>query len=194
MVKLTGHRGKGMIVCASRVIAARLFEEIVRRRPDWEGKHDPKTGLLTDDTGRIRVVFTGNPAKDTLLGIADYVRTPTQIKDIQKRVTDADDELELVIVQSLWLTGFDAPPLHTLYLDKRMRGAALMQAIARARRRLPGRHPRDQGSPGRVLGAGPAAAHTRRRPGRSRQARTGEPPAPRRPPRRLRVAAHPQLG
>ncbi|MCP9961675.1 type I restriction endonuclease subunit R [Streptomyces somaliensis] len=139
MVKLTGHRGKGMIVCASRVIAARLFEEIVRRRPDWEGERDPKTGLLTDDTGRVRVVFTGNPAKDAVLGIAGYVRTPTQLKDIQKRVTDADDELQLVIVQSLWLTGFDAPPLHTLYLDKRMRGAALMQAVARVNRTWPGK-------------------------------------------------------
>ncbi|MFE2434482.1 type I restriction endonuclease subunit R [Streptomyces sp. NPDC059409] len=138
MVKLTGHRGKGMIVCASRVIAARLFEEIIRQRRDWEGKRDPKTQLLTDDTGRIRVVFTGNPAKDDE-EVADYVRTPTQLKKIQKRVTDADDELELVIVQSLWLTGFDAPPLHTLYLDKRMRGAALMQAIARVNRTWPGK-------------------------------------------------------
>ncbi|MFI1759359.1 type I restriction endonuclease subunit R [Streptomyces sp. NPDC020571] len=138
MVKLTGHRGKGMIVCASRVIAARLFEEIIRRRPDWAGERDPKTQLLTDDTGRIRVVFTGNPAKDGE-EVADYVRTPTQLKKIQKRVTDADDDLELVIVQSLWLTGFDAPPLHTLYLDKRMRGAALMQAIARVNRTWSGK-------------------------------------------------------
>ncbi|MFG2516599.1 type I restriction endonuclease subunit R [Streptomyces sp. NPDC048584] len=138
MVKLTGHRGKGMIVCASRVIAARLFEEIIRRRPDWAGERDPKTHLLTDDTGRIRVVFTGNPAKDTE-EIADYVRTSTQLKEIQKRVTNQDDPLELVIVQSLWLTGFDAPPLHTLYLDKRMRGAALMQAIARVNRTWPGK-------------------------------------------------------
>ncbi|MEV5521052.1 type I restriction endonuclease subunit R [Streptomyces pseudogriseolus] len=138
MVKLTGRRGKGMVVCASRVIAARLFEEIIRRRRDWEGERDPKTQLLTDDTGRIRVVFTGNPAKDTE-EVADYVRTPTQLKEIQKRVTDQDDPLELVIVQSLWLTGFDAPPLHTLYLDKRMRGAALMQAIARVNRTWPGK-------------------------------------------------------
>jgi type I restriction enzyme R subunit len=138
MVKLTGYRGKGMIVCASRVIAARLFEEIIRRRRDWEGERDPKTHLLTDDTGRIRVVFTGNPAKDTE-EVADYVRTPTQLKEIQKRVTNQDDPLELVIVQSLWLTGFDAPPLHTLYLDKRMRGAALMQAIARVNRTWPGK-------------------------------------------------------
>lgn len=138
MVKLTGRRGKGMIVCASRAIAARLFEEIIRRRRDWEGERDPKTQLLTDDTGRIRVVFTGNAAKDTE-DIADYVRTPTQLKEIQERVTKQDDPLELVIVQSLWLTGFDAPPLHTLYLDKRMRGAALMQAIARVNRTWPGK-------------------------------------------------------
>ncbi|MBZ9639536.1 type I restriction endonuclease subunit R [Streptomyces sp. PSKA30] len=138
MVKLTGRRGKGMIVCASRTIAARLFEEIIRRRPDWEGERDSKTQLLTDDTGRIRVVFTGNPAKDNL-EVADYVRTPTQLKKIQERVTNEKDPLELVIVQSLWLTGFDAPPLHTLYLDKRMRGAALMQAIARVNRTWPGK-------------------------------------------------------
>jgi type I restriction enzyme R subunit len=138
MVKLTGHRGKGMIVCASRVIAARLFEEIIRRRPGWAGERDPKTQLLTDDTGRIRVVFTGNPARDDE-EVVDYVRTPAQLKKIQARVTNADDELELIIVQSLWLTGFDAPPLHTLYLDRRMRGAALMQAIARVNRTWPGK-------------------------------------------------------
>ncbi|MFF4489576.1 type I restriction endonuclease subunit R [Streptomyces sp. NPDC001544] len=138
MTKLTGYPGKGMIVCASRVIAARLFEEIIRRRPEWAGDRDPQSQLLTDDTGRIRVVFTGNPAKDDP-EVTDYVRTPTQLKKIQKRVTDEKDELQLVIVQSLWLTGFDAPPLHTLYLDKRMRGAALMQAIARVNRTWPGK-------------------------------------------------------
>ncbi|WP_179893185.1 MULTISPECIES: type I restriction endonuclease subunit R [unclassified Streptomyces] len=138
MRKLTGRPGKGMVVCASRAIAARLFEEVIRRRPDWAGARDPKSQLLTDDTGRIRVVFTGNAATDSE-EVADYIRTSTQLKKIQERVTDADDELELVIVQSLWLTGFDAPPLHTLYLDKRMRGAALMQAIARVNRTWPGK-------------------------------------------------------
>lgn len=138
MRKLTGRPGKGMVVCASRAIAARLFEEVIRRRPDWAGARDLKSQLLTDDTGRIRVVFTGNAATDGE-EVADYVRTSTQLKKIQERVTDADDELELVIVQSLWLTGFDAPPLHTLYLDKRMRGAALMQAIARVNRTWPGK-------------------------------------------------------
>lgn len=138
MRKLTGYPGKGMVVCASRAIAARLFEEVVRRRPEWAGERNPKTDLLTDDTGRVRVVFTGSAARDTE-EVADYVRTSSQLKKIQKRVADADDELELVIVQSLWLTGFDAPPLHTLYLDKRMRGAALMQAIARVNRTWPGK-------------------------------------------------------
>ncbi|MEV8345591.1 type I restriction endonuclease subunit R [Streptomyces niveus] len=143
MKKLTGRRGKGMVVCASRVIAARLFKEVIRRRPEWAGERDPKSQLLTDTTGRIRVVFTGNAARDVkaevAAEVADYIRTPTQLKKIQARVVDADDELELVIVQSLWLTGFDAPPLHTLYLDKRMRGAALMQAIARVNRTWPGK-------------------------------------------------------
>ncbi|PIM71044.1 HsdR family type I site-specific deoxyribonuclease [Streptomyces sp. JV178] len=133
MKKLTGRTGKGMIVCSSRAIAARLFNALARLRPEWVGERDETTGLYPDKTGKIRVVFTGNAGHDTD-EVADYVRTPTQLKEIQKRVVDEDDELELVIVQSLWLTGFDAPPLHTLYLDRRMRGAALMQAIARVNR------------------------------------------------------------
>ncbi|MFJ5305699.1 type I restriction endonuclease subunit R [Streptomyces sp. NPDC088350] len=135
MIKLTGRPGKGMIVCSSRAIAARLFNALARRRPEWVGERDKKSGLYPDDTGKIRVVFTGNAGHDNA-EVADYVRTPAQLKRIQKRVVDKeqDDELELVIVQSLWLTGFDAPPLHTLYLDRRMRGAALMQAIARVNR------------------------------------------------------------
>lgn len=135
MIKLTGRPGKGMIVCSSRAIAARLFDAIALRRPEWAGERDKTSGLYPDDTGKVRVVFTGNPGHEDD-EVADYVRTPAQLKRIQKRVVDKkeDDELELVIVQSLWLTGFDAPPLHTLYLDRRMRGAALMQAIARVNR------------------------------------------------------------
>jgi type I restriction enzyme R subunit len=138
MKKLTGYTGKGMVVCSSRAIAARLFEAVIRRRPEWAGERDPKTQLLTDDTGLIRVVYTGSAAKGSA-EVADYVRTPDQLKEIQKRVVNPKDPLELVIVQSLWLTGFDAPPLHTLYLDRRMRGAALMQAIARVNRTWPGK-------------------------------------------------------
>ncbi|MFF0086074.1 type I restriction endonuclease subunit R [Streptomyces canus] len=133
MTKLTGTTGKGMIVCSSRAIAARLFDAIARSHPEWTGERDKTSGLYPDTTGKVRVVFTGNPGHDDP-EVADYVRTPAQLKRIQRRVVDPDDELELVIVQSLWLTGFDAPPLHTLYLDRRMRGAALMQAIARVNR------------------------------------------------------------
>ncbi|WP_086559598.1 type I restriction endonuclease subunit R [Streptomyces africanus] len=133
MKKLTGSPGKGLIVCSSRRIAARLFNALALRRPEWTGEPDEETGLLPDTTGKIRVVFTGSPGRDDD-EVAPYVRSPEKLKRIQERLTKPDDELELVIVQSLWLTGFDAPPLHTLYLDRRMRGAALMQAIARVNR------------------------------------------------------------
>ncbi|MFJ2432506.1 type I restriction endonuclease subunit R [Streptomyces anulatus] len=133
MTKLTGSPGKGMVVCSSRRIAARLFNALATRRRDWVGEPCEKTGLLPDGTGKIRVVYTGNPGRDDA-EIAPYVRSPEKLKAIQARAADPDDELELVIVQSLWLTGFDSPPLHTLYLDRRMRGAALMQAVARVNR------------------------------------------------------------
>ncbi|MFI1969151.1 type I restriction endonuclease subunit R [Streptomyces cinnamoneus] len=133
MTKLTGRTGKAMIVCSSRRNAARLFQALAKRRPEWTGAPNPESNLYPDNSGKIRVVFTGNPGRDPD-DIADFVRTPDQLKKIQKRVGDVNDELELIIVQSLWLTGFDAPPLHTMYLDRRMRGAALMQAIARVNR------------------------------------------------------------
>ena len=127
MVELTGKPGKGMIVCYSRKIAANLYQEIVALRPDWDKDPDD------DASGLVKVVYTGS-AKDQA-PVADHVRSTGAIKKIQQRATDGDDPLELVIVQSLWLTGFDSPPLHTMYLDKPMRGAALMQALARVNRR-----------------------------------------------------------
>ena len=87
--------------------------------------------------GKIKVVFTGDPS-DTA-EIRKHIRRPSQNKAIQHRAKDPDDELELVIVQSMWLTGFDSPPLHTLYLDRPMRGAALMQALARVNRTFRGK-------------------------------------------------------
>ncbi|MBE1489011.1 type I restriction endonuclease subunit R [Plantactinospora soyae] len=124
MRKFIDGSGKGMIVCATRDICARLYDEIIKLRPDW---HDD-----ADDKGRIKVVFTGNPGDEE--HIRRHVRRPSRSKVIQKRIKDPDDDLELVIVQSMLLTGFDAPPLHTMYLDKPMRGAALMQALARVNR------------------------------------------------------------
>jgi type I restriction enzyme R subunit len=124
MRKFIGVPGKGMIVCATREICAKLYERIIAIKPDW---HD-------DDIrkGKIKVVYTGGPGDE--LAIRRHVRRPSQNKVIQHRAKDPDDELELVIVQSMWLTGFDSPPLHTMYVDKPMRGAALMQALARVNR------------------------------------------------------------
>jgi type I restriction enzyme R subunit len=126
MIKTTGVPGKGMIVCLTRKICADLYAEIVKHLPDW---HDD-----ADDRGRIKVVYTGSAADG--LPIRRHVRSPGQHKLLQRRAKNPDDELELVIVQSMWLTGFDSPPMHTLYLDKPMRGAALMQAVARVNRRF----------------------------------------------------------
>jgi type I restriction enzyme R subunit len=124
MRKFIGGPGKGIIVCATRHICADLYEQIIAIKPDWHH------GDI--DKGKIKVVYTGGP--DDLAPIRKHVRRPSQNKLIQHRAKDIEDDLELVIVQSMWLTGFDSPPLHTLYLDRPMRGAALMQALARVNR------------------------------------------------------------
>ena len=124
MRKFIGGPGKGIIVCATRQICADLYEQIIAIKPDWH--HDDI------DKGKIKVVYTGGP--DDPASIRRHVRRPSHNKLIQHRAKDIDDDLELVIVQSMWLTGFDSPPLHTLYLDRPMRGAALMQALARVNR------------------------------------------------------------
>ena len=116
--------GKAMIVAISREAAVRLFEEIVKLRPEWKG----------DDinAGRIKVVMTSNSADP--LHFQPHRTDKPQRKLLEKRFKDADDPLELVIVRDMWLTGFDAPPVHTLYVDKPMQGHGLMQAIARTNR------------------------------------------------------------
>ncbi|MCH7231889.1 type I restriction endonuclease subunit R [Glycomyces sp. L485] len=118
-----GVRGKAMVVVASRLIAVRLYEEITRLRPDW---HDDRL-----DSGKIKVNISGKPS-ETELG--DYMLRPSQRKALEARVRDPEDELEIVIVKDRMLVGFDAPPLHTLYIDRPLRGALLMQTIARANR------------------------------------------------------------
>jgi type I restriction enzyme, R subunit len=124
MRKFIGGPGKGIIVCATRQICADLYEQIIAIKPDWH--HDDI------DKGTIKVVYTGGP--DDPASIGRHVRRPSHNKLIQHRMKAIDDDLGLVIVQSMWLTGFDSPPLHTLYLDRPMRGAALMQALARVNR------------------------------------------------------------
>lgn len=130
MRKYIGGPGKAMIVCATRDICARLYDEMIELLP--EGWHSE-----ADELGKIKVIYTGGP--DDEPHIRKHVRRPSQTKVIRNRAKDPDDELELIIVQSMLLTGFDSPSLHTLYLDKPMRGAALMQALARVNRTFRGK-------------------------------------------------------
>lgn len=124
-----GSPGKAFIVGATREICARLYEEIVKLRPEW---HDEAV-----DKGVIKVVYSGSPQDSGL--IARHVRREALNKVIQKRLRDPDDELQIVIVKDMMLTGFDAPPLHTLYLDRPMKGALLMQTLARVNRTFRGK-------------------------------------------------------
>jgi len=116
--------GKGMIVAMSRRIAAELYSEIIKLKPDW---HDDD---LTK--GVIKVVMTASSSDGPLM--AKHHTTKQQRRDLANRMKDVNDELQLVIVRDMWLTGFDAPSMHTLYIDKPMKGHNLMQAIARVNR------------------------------------------------------------
>ncbi len=122
--RLEGMEGKGLIVCMSRRICVALYDQLVKLRPDW---HDDDNGK-----GALKVVMTGS-ASDPL-EFQSHIRNKDGRDRIAKRFKDADDPLKLVIVRDMWLTGFDVPPLHTLYADKPMRGHGLMQAIARVNR------------------------------------------------------------
>jgi len=116
--------GKGMVVSLSRRIAADLYSEIIKLRPDW---HDDD---LTK--GMIKVVMTASSSDGPKL--AKHHTSKTDRKLLADRMKNDDDPLKLVIVRDMWLTGFDAPSLHTLYIDKPMKGHNLMQAIARVNR------------------------------------------------------------
>lgn len=116
--------GKAMVVTMSRDIAARLYEAIRTLRPEW---HDPD-----DERGAMKVVITG--AADDPKPIRNHARTKAGRKRLAERFKAPDDDLRLVIVVDMWLTGFDCPPAHTMYLDKPLAGHNLMQAIARVNR------------------------------------------------------------
>ena len=115
-----------MIVCMSRRICVELYERIVALRPDW---HDP----TIPHAGRIKVVMTGLALPTRPSSSRTSTRRSTQ-RLVKARAKDPDDPLEIVIVRDMWLTGFDAPSMHTMYVDKPMQGAGLMQAIARVNR------------------------------------------------------------
>jgi len=116
--------GKGMVVSMSRRIAAELYKEIVALKPEWHSDDLNK--------GAIKVVMTAASSDGPLL--AKHHTTKEQRKQLAERMKNDDDPLKLVIVRDMWLTGFDAPSMHTLYIDKPMKGHNLMQAIARVNR------------------------------------------------------------
>lgn len=116
--------GKAMIVAMSRDICAQLYNEIVALRPEWHDD-DPEKGA-------IKVVMTGSAADKKLL--QPHIHNKQTKKRLEKRFKDINDPLKLVIVRDMWLTGFDAPACHTMYVDKPMKGHNLMQAIARVNR------------------------------------------------------------
>jgi type I restriction enzyme R subunit len=121
--------GKAFIVGATREICANLYEALIALRPDWHAD--------ADSEGVLKVVYSGSATDPQL--IRKHVRRGSEIKVIQQRLKDAEDPLEIVIVKDMMLTGFDAPPLHTLYLDRPLKGALLMQALARVNRTFRGK-------------------------------------------------------
>jgi type I restriction enzyme R subunit len=116
--------GKAMIVAMSRRIAVELYEEIVKLKPEWHDEDKTK--------GAIKVIMTAVSSDGAKM--AKHHTTKTERKMLSERMKDENDPLTLVIVRDMWLTGFDAPSLHTLYVDKKMVGHNLMQAIARVNR------------------------------------------------------------
>jgi type I restriction enzyme R subunit len=122
--RLATMDGKAMVVVMSRRIAVELYRELAALRPGWHGEDD--------EHGALKVVMTGS-ASDPL-DWQPHIRNKPRREVLASRFRDADDPFRIVIVRDMWLTGFDAPSLHTMYVDKPMRGHGLMQAIARVNR------------------------------------------------------------
>lgn len=116
--------GKAMIVCMSRRICVELYAEIVKLKPEWHSDDDAE--------GLIKVVMTGSSSDP--LNFQSHIRNKPRRKALGERLKEPKDNLKIAIVRDMWLTGFDAPALHTMYVDKPMRGHNLMQAIARVNR------------------------------------------------------------
>lgn len=122
--RLAGMDGKGMVVCMSRRICVALYEEVIKLRPEWHSDDD--------DKGVIKIVMTGSASDPA--SWQQHIGGKARRELLAKRARKGDDPLRLVIVRDMWLTGFDAPAMHTMYVDKPMKGHGLMQAIARVNR------------------------------------------------------------
>ena len=126
MRQFIGAPGKAMIVVQTRDIAANLYERIIALRPEWHSDNDLD--------GKIKVIYSGSTSDPAHL--QKHIRNQSRMDAIKDRMKDPDDELEIAIVQGMMLTGFDAPPLHTLYLDRPLKSALLMQTLARVNRKF----------------------------------------------------------
>ncbi len=122
--RVAALHGKAMVVCMSRRICVALYDEVIKLRPDWHSDDD--------NTGTIKIVMTG--AASDPVEWQQHIGNKARRDLLAKRARNAQDPLSLVIVRDMWLTGFDAPSMHTMYIDKPMRGHGLMQAIARVNR------------------------------------------------------------
>ena len=122
--RLEAMDGKAMVVCMSRRICVELYRELVRLRPDWHHRDD--------DKGSLKVVMTGAASDPS--DWQQHIRNKARREALASRFRNPDDSMSMVLVRDMWLTGFDAPSLHTMYVDKPMRGHGLMQAIARVNR------------------------------------------------------------
>ena len=116
--------GKAMIVCMSRRICVELYGELIQLRPDWHGDED--------SVGKVKVVMTGAASDPS--DWQQHIRNKSRRETLAHRFRDPEDHFQVAIVRDMWLTGFDAPNLHTMYVDKPMRGHGLMQTIARVNR------------------------------------------------------------
>ena len=122
--RLEALEGKAMVVCMSRRICIELYRAIITLRPSWHHEDD--------DKGLIKVVMTGAASDPT--DWQPHIRNRTRREGLAARFRDVNDPFQVVLVRDMWLTGFDAPSLHTMYIDKPMRAHGLMQAIARVNR------------------------------------------------------------
>ncbi|HQE93474.1 MAG TPA: type I restriction endonuclease subunit R [Anaerolineae bacterium] len=121
--------GKGMIVCMTREICVKMYDALIKLRPEWVHPDD--------DKGLLKVVMSGSASDPPAWQV--HIRSKQRSKEMANRFRDSETGFKLVIVRDMWLTGFDAPSLHTMYVDKPMQGLSLMQAIARVNRVYPGK-------------------------------------------------------